>query len=316
MRLLETTDGRTYNLTNDFIGEDRIPPYAILSHTWQDDQEVTFDNLVEDRKSNYRKLRATLRLPPRSSKGGYDKLQFCARQAKRDGLRYFWVDTCCINKSDFQEVGRAINSMFQWYKRATKCYVYLSDVSTAHQKDGHRPAIWQSAFAKSRWFTRGWTLQELLAPAVVEFFSREGACLGSRLELKDLIYDITNIAPAALCGASLDEFGVDERLSWAVGRQTTREEDEVYSLLGIFDIKLPFIYTEGYDRALRRLLEGIADLQAASIHHDTRDRRTELSTMPFRRDKDFIFRNSLAALRRMCGEPAGCAALVGLGGVG
>lgn len=316
MRLLETTDGRTYNLTDDFIHKDQIPAYAILSHTWEEGQEVTFENLVEDKSSSYRKLRTTLRLPPRSGKGGYDKLRFCAKQAKRDGLRYFWVDTCCINKSDSQELERAINSMFQWYKRATKCYVYLPDVSTGHQNNNSPCPTWQPAFVKSRWFTRGWTLQELLAPAVVEFFSREGTCLGNRLELRNLIHDITDIPLKALSGTPLSEFGVDERLSWAVERQTTREEDEVYALLGIFDIKLPFIYTEGYDGALRRLLDEIEESQTASDDAYSREKRTLKSTLPFRRDKDFISRDSLAAIVDLFARRTARVALVGLGGVG
>jgi hypothetical protein len=314
MRLLETIDGCTYKLTSYFVNKSGIPPYAILSHTWEDSQEVTFDDINEDSRSRYKRWRASVRMLQR--KAGYDKLRFCAKQANRDGLQYFWVDTCCINKSDPRELETAINSMFCWYKNASKCYVYLSDVIVEHQSGGGQDPAWQLAFVKSRWFTRGWTLQELLAPAVVEFFSKEGKCLGNRLKLKEIIHDITNIPAAALAGAPLDEFGVDERLSWASTRQTTREEDEIYSLLGIFDVKLPFIYTEGYDKALRRLLHEIDDLRAASVDPDRRVLLAERSTMPFRRDEDFVYCDSLAALHRMCDGPGRCAALVGFGGVG
>ena len=166
----------------------------------------------------------------------------------------------------------------------------------------------------SRWFTRGWTLQELLAPKEVYFFSKEGACVGSRSELKQLIHDITNIPPRALSGAPLKEFGVDERLSWAVGRQTTRIEDEVYSLLGIFNVQLPFIYNEGYDKALRRLLD---EIHTSHIDVDQGSPEDMLrSTIPFRRDRDFISCGYLDAVHRRCTKPAGCTALVGLGGVG
>mgnify|MGYP004507799439 CR=1 FL=1 len=314
MRLLETTDGCTYSLTKEFLHGDQVPAYAILSHTWQEDQEVIFDDVVEDNKSTYRKLRTSLRLRPRSGKKGYDKLRFCARQANRDGFRYFWVDSCCIDKKNTPEVQKAINSMFSWYRDAAKCYVYLSDVSIAGQNcNGESPA-WQPAFLKSRWFTRGWTLQELLAPAVVEFFSREGVCLGNRLELKQLIHDITDIPLAALSGTPLDKFGVDERLSWAVERQTTREEDEVYALLGMFGVNLPFIYDEGYDKALRRLLEKI---HARPTEEDCQGTQaSSMSRVPFARDSDFITRDSLDIIHRMCAVPAGRAALVGLGGVG
>jgi hypothetical protein len=314
MRLLETIDGCTYKLTSYFVNKSGIPPYAILSHTWEDSQEVTFDDINEDSRSRYKRWRASVRMLQR--KAGYDKLRFCAKQANRDGLQYFWVDTCCINKSDPRELETAINSMFCWYKNASKCYVYLSDVIVEHQSGGGQDPAWQLAFVKSRWFTRGWTLQELLAPVVVEFYSKEGKSLGNRLELRQIIHDITNIPMTALSGVPLDEFGVDERLSWASTRQTTREEDEIYSLLGIFDVKLPFIYTEGYDKALRRLLNEIDDLRAASVDPDRRALLAERSTMPFRRDEDFVYCDSLAALHRMCDGPVRCAALVGFGGVG
>lgn len=312
MRLLKTTDGRTYRLTENFLHQSQVPAYAILSHTWEEDQEVTFDDLNKDTKSKYRKLRSSLRLRPRSEKRGYKKLRFCAKQAKRDGLHYFWVDTCCIDKSDSSELQRAINSMFQWYQNAAKCYVYLSDVSTAGAKTESWLSALQEAFMGSRWFTRGWTLQELLAPTVVEFFSKEGVCLGSRLELIQLIHNITNIPHKALSGASLEEFDADQKLSWAAERQTTREEDEVYALLGIFGIELPFIYDEGYDRALRRLLEKIYNVPDVSLQQE----KLIKSTVPFGRDNDFVTRDSLIALHRIHKEPGKHAALVGLGGVG
>lgn len=316
MRFLETTDGRTYRLMDEFIQKDSLPPYAILSHTWDDGQEVILDDIVRNSKSKYRRLRESVRLRPQSGKKGYDKLAFCARQAKRDGLRYFWVDTCCIDKKNGPEVHRSINSMFQWYKNAAKCYVYLSDVSAESSNRNSGSPPWHLAFANSRWFTRGWTLQELLAPTVLEFFSREGVCLGSRLELKQLIHEITDIPTLALSGTPLEEFGVDERLSWAVERQTTREEDEVYALLGIFGVNLPFIYDEGYDRTLRRLLDKIDELRAALHEKGSKAKRLLQSNMPFRRDQDFVSRDVLDIARELCEKPAGRAALLGLGGVG
>ena len=158
-----------------------IPPYAILSHTWgADTEEVTFKDLMEGSGKN---------------KAGYEKIRFCRKQAAKDGLRHFWVDTCCIDKSSSTELFEAINSMFRWYKEAAKCYVYLSDVSlSGHATDNHvSSSIWESALQRSRWFERGWTLQELLAPASIDFFSREGAKLGSKESLKRHIHDITGI---------------------------------------------------------------------------------------------------------------------------
>jgi hypothetical protein len=233
MRLLELNSAGEPSLTKDFVG-DNIPDYAILSHTWAADpeEEVTFQDLMNgDGKS----------------KAGYSKIRFCGEQATRDGLQYFWVDTCCINKSNSSELAEAINSMFRWYQNAAKCYVYLSDVLTT----------WEPAFWASRWFKRGWTLQELLAPTSVEFFSREDKLLGDKRTLEQQIHKITGIAVKALQGKPLSQFGVAERLSWAENRQTARAEDKAYSLLGIFNVYMPPIYGEGKNNALFRLREEI-----------------------------------------------------------
>jgi hypothetical protein len=149
--------------------------------------------------------------------------------------------------------------MFCWYQKAARCYVYLSDVSTRKRKasDISTECTWESAFRASKWFTRGWTLQELLAPTTVEFFSREGKRLGDRGTLKRYIQEITGITISALAGTPLSQFGIDERLSWAENRQTTRVEDKAYSLLGMFSIHLPLIYGEGSENALKRLKKKI-----------------------------------------------------------
>jgi hypothetical protein len=124
------------------------------------------------------------------TKDGYKKLRFCGEQAARDGLQYFWVDTCCINKSNDRELSEAINSMFRWYRKAAKCYVYLTDVSTNDQIDlSLQP--WEAAFGNSRWFTRGWTLQELIAPPSVEFFCSNGNRLGDKKSLEGQLHKIT-----------------------------------------------------------------------------------------------------------------------------
>src|SRR6266480_6673928 len=244
MRLLEYNSASELSLTKDFVGDDKIPPYAILSHTWKEGQEVTFKGLT-NRTSKI--------------KTGYDKIRFCGQQAERDGLQYFWVDTCCIDKSNSVELQQAINSMFRWYQNAAKCYVYLSDVSIKKRKASYQFAefAWESAFQASRWFTRGWTLQELLAPGSVEFFSHDGKRLGDKRSLERQIYEITGIAVPALQGSSLSQFGVDERFKWAQNRETTRKEDWAYSLLGIFDVSMPLIYGEGREKAVVRLRKEI-----------------------------------------------------------
>jgi hypothetical protein len=142
MRLLACSGGQ-FSFTKDHIGDDEIPPYAILSHTWQHDQEVTYADVLNDSGKH---------------KAGWDKLAFCVQQAERNDLHYVWVDTCCINKADHVELQDAINSMFRWYQEATQCYVYLWDVSAG---DDSNECGWETAFRKSRWFTRGWVCNPL-----------------------------------------------------------------------------------------------------------------------------------------------------------
>ncbi|CZR66414.1 uncharacterized protein PAC_16315 [Phialocephala subalpina] len=230
------------------------PPYAILSHTWMaHDQEVTFNDIV---KGSGR------------TKAGHNKIEFCASQAQEDGLEYFWVDSCCIDKSSSAELSTALNSMFKWYRKAKKCYVYLTDVSTTSSENCD---TWKSEFRKSRWFTRGWTLQELLAPKTVEFFSKERSKLGDKSDLEELIHEVTGIATEALRGASLSLFTVVDVFSWADGRQTTEPEDKAYSLLGIFNVFLPPIYGEGEGHALRRLREAVKQKALDNVRDETED---------------------------------------------
>jgi len=245
MRLLECgPDGRFAVTENLPDNENR--KYAILSHTWGS-KEVTFEDLKKGTGKN---------------KAGFKKIRFCADQAVRDGLRYFWVDTCCINKSDQVELNEAIISMFRWYRKAARCYVYLSDVSVAGRgrKRKREPSeTWEQAFQGSKWFKRGWTLQELLAPASVEFFTPGGQRLGDKKSLEQLIHEITKIPTSALRGTDPSQFDVDERFKWADSRKTTREEDWAYCLVGIFDISMPALYGEGKEKAIRRLKKEIRD---------------------------------------------------------
>ena len=241
MRLLERNSTGQLSLTTDFVS-DNSPEYAILSHTWgADTEEVTFRDLMDGTGK---------------SKAGYNKIRFCGEQARRDGLQYFWVDTCCIDKTNNTELAEAINSMFRWYQNAAKCYVYLSDVST-NDHDQADPSLqsWQSAFRKSRWFTRGWTLQELIAPLSVEFFCSNGKRLGDKISLERQLHEITGIKIPALQGTAPSAFSVKDRMSWAENRQTKCEEDRAYSLLGIFDVSMSLIYGEGAEKAFERLKE-------------------------------------------------------------
>ncbi|KAI1737960.1 vegetative incompatibility protein HET-E-1 [Xylaria scruposa] len=238
MRLLhrDHVTGTIY-LTEDLHSD--IPPYAILSHRWGPN-EVTLQDLSDGTGV---------------SKAGYHKIRFCGEQAWRDGLSYFWVDTCCIDKKNAVELQAAIISMFRWYHDADRCYVYLDDVScpSAQYAGPSEAPPWHSAFRKSLWFTRGWTLQELLAPTSVEFFSREHTLLGDKSSLERIIRDITHIPVEALRNCPLSDFSVSDRFSWMDNRETTLEEDKAYAMLGIFCVQMPLLYGEGYAKASGRL---------------------------------------------------------------
>jgi tetratricopeptide (TPR) repeat protein len=223
-----------------------IPPYAILSHRWGD-TEI----LLEDIGSGIYK----------EKKDGYRKLQFCAEQAAQDKLHYFWIDTCCIDRWNLHERSRSINSMFLWYKNATRCYVFLSDVSVLTATETPHRSQWEASFRASAWFGRGWTLQELIAPVSVEFFSCEGRQIGDKVSLEQVVHEITNIPLAALRNCPLDQFTTFERARWGDNRETTEDEDIVYCLLGVLDVAMPTSYGEGRESASRRLQ---AEVEAAN----------------------------------------------------
>ncbi|KIV99983.1 uncharacterized protein PV09_08491, partial [Verruconis gallopava] len=274
--------------------KDRLPPYAILSHTWgPDEDEVTFTDLTSGQARN---------------KAGYRKIMFCGEQAARDGLRHFWVDSCCIDKTNSAELTKAINLMFRYYQSSEKCYVYLSDVSSSANDVSQ--SVWEEDFCKSKWFTRGWTLQELLAPTQVEFYSYQHHRLGDKESLGQLIHKITRIPIEALHGKPLDTFSIKDRMEWASGRQTTEDEDSAYCLLGIFNIFMPLIYGEGKHNALRRLQKELDNIPTTV---DTR------FIIPFERNPQFIGRESLLAdldSKLFIGEQTTKTAIVGLGGIG
>jgi NACHT domain/Heterokaryon incompatibility protein (HET) len=244
MRLLKILPNGDFCPTEKFL-DNAVPRYAILSHRWDEDgQEVTFEDMFEGSGQG---------------KAGYEKIKFCGKQAAIDGLEYIWVDSCCIKKLSDSELSESLNSMFRWYRRAQKCYVYLSDVPTTKRKRGDdiTPNTWEQAFRKSQWFTRGWTLQELLAPRSVEFFTRDGKRLGDKQSLEQHIHQITGIPISALQGSALSQFDTEQKFDWAKNRQITREEDWAYSLLGIFEISMSVIYGEGKTNAVRRLKQTI-----------------------------------------------------------
>jgi hypothetical protein len=209
--------------------------------------------------------------------------------------------------------------MFRWYRDAVKCYVYLPDVSTiAHDNSGEHEQAWHSAFRISRSSTRGWTLQELLAPRYVEFFSKEEKLLGNKNTLEELIHEITDIPIAALQESAMSRFPIDERLRWAAKRNTKKKEDMAYCLLGIFNVFMPLIYGEE-DNAFVRLKEEVDRRSGGKITASP----WPSSTVPFRRDTDFVDRRTsldgktlLEKIQQQCATPAARVALVGIGGAG
>ncbi|KAI0476459.1 HET-domain-containing protein [Xylariaceae sp. FL0804] len=232
MRLINTLD-----LTlHEFPNEDGLE-YAILSHRWEDG-EVSYQELQS-------KCAAI------EDKSGYHKIRDCCRQARKNGFEYAWIDTCCIDKTSSAELSEAINSMFRWYQASRLCYVFLSDVE-ANSSAGGVP----DAFSDSLWFTRGWTLQELLAPQAVSFYDRHWQFLGTNDTLRAAISKVTGIDDAVLQGESIYDRSIAQRMSWASRRVTTRIEDAAYSLMGIFDVNMPMLYGEGH-KAFVRLQEEI-----------------------------------------------------------
>ncbi|KAH7142640.1 HET domain protein [Dactylonectria estremocensis] len=229
----------------EFMGS--APNYAILSHTWEDG-EVTFQDFTNP-NSNVR-----------SQKKGFGKILRTCDMAKRAGIKYSWVDTCCIDKTSSAELTEAINSMFQWYRDAVVCYTWLADLPKEKSPDS-RPSTQQTCITGlegCRWFTRGWTLQELIAPMRVEFYDQEWHFRGTKADISDQLVRITNISDDVLRDPEcMHRLSIAQRMSWAARRQTTRIEDTAYCLLGIFDVNMPMMYGEGA-RAFIRLQEAIA----------------------------------------------------------
>jgi len=229
MRLLET-DTITFHEFTDGT----TPSYAILSHTWGREEVKLQDMQATQFWKDYEKM-----------KKGYEKVKRCCDKARSDGYGWVWIDTCCIDKTSSAELSEAINSMYRWYKGADVCYAYLADVQST------------TSFISSRWFTRGWTLQELIAPSRIRFLNENWAELGTRESLFRQISSQTRIPESLLLGKrDLETFSVAQRMSWAAHRETTRVEDRAYCLLGIFGIYMPLIYGEG-ERAFTRLQEEI-----------------------------------------------------------
>ena len=251
MRLLNTKSLEF----GDFFDSD-IPKYAILSHRWEDN-EVLY--------KEFKKGKAY-------EGPGLKKIQESCALAAKEGYDWIWIDTCCIDKRSSAELSEAINSMYEWYKKSAVCYVYLSDVCYSPSdvsilKDIHKRSLnvgsrsfstfheWnplKQEFCNSSWFGRGWTLQELLAPARCIFFDRHWTFIGDFFQLEADIAEAAGI-PRQYLGEEHRYASIAQKMSWASCRKTSRGEDLAYCLLGLFDINMPLLYGEGADKAFYRL---------------------------------------------------------------
>jgi hypothetical protein len=246
MRLINTTTG----LLEEFIG-DEIPEYAILSHTWEKDEISLqeFQRLTDPDFANDPKTLAV------KAKAGFIKIRGYVELAASKGIPYAWVDTCCIDKTSSADLTESINSMFRWYANSRVCFAYLVDV----ESDDGTMGRWM----ESRWFTRGWTLQELIAPPEVEFYRQSWDFLGTKKSSYLFLSKKTGILKEVLETNDLSSVSVAQKMSWASDRRTTRKEDRAYCLLGLFDVNMPLLYGEG-EKAFSRLQEHIA---ASSTDH-------------------------------------------------
>ncbi|KAK8093635.1 hypothetical protein PG997_000320 [Apiospora hydei] len=232
IRLVETD---TTRLTAFIPYSPSETPYAILSHTWEEG-EVTFQEMMAINGDSKH---------PFAQKAGFKKIFKTCEKAKAHSIKHVWVDTCCIDKTSSAELSESINSMYRWYQTADVCFVYLSDFHGSLADD---PGTLESC----RWFTRGWCLQELIAPAKVQFFDAEWKSIGDKISLATRLSNITHINQDVLVDSALvDAVPVARRMAWASERKTTREEDMAYCLLGLFGINMPMLYGEGSNAFLR-----------------------------------------------------------------
>ena len=228
MWLLDASSRRLVN----FVG-DATEPYAILSHTWEKD-EVSFLDIQD--------------LDLAQKRYGYRKLDFACRQALDDGFAYVWIDTCCINKDSTSELSEAINSMYRWYYNASTCYAFIQDAILENDK---------YVLKKCRWFTRGWTLQETIAPPSLVLYNNDWELIGTRTEMSAELSRITGVEDQLLKNRdNLHHYCTAQRLAWASRRRTTRIEDQAYCLLGLLNINMPLLYGEG-PKAFHRLQQEV-----------------------------------------------------------
>ena len=255
--------------------------YAILSHTWNESGEQSWQDVKAiSKRCQFLKQNPRDHVSP--------KIRSCCIRAERDGYTWVWIDTCCIDKTSSTELSEAINSMFVWYVQAEVCYALLEDVSSEDVIYSEN-----SDFRRARWHTRGWTLQELLAPADVVFLCRDWKQIGTKNSLAKLLEGITGIARPFLTRImNFRQTSVATRMRWAANRSCTRVEDEAYCLLGLFDINMPTVYGEGAN-AFQRLQEEIVKRSFdttifawSDVHRNSDDQLTPMPLESVRSARD------------------------------
>jgi len=250
------------------FSDDEATKYAILSHRWIA-QEVDYAEIVELAKMAVEE-RDEIR-----QRDGYQKILQSCEQAQKDGYEWLWVDTCCIDKRSSAELSEAINSMYRWYENAKVCYAYLHDVPDPRFPTASDRERYLDFSGWPEWFSRGWTLQELIAPSSVQFFNKNWQNIGDKRTLAPTLVGITGIPEYILIhGLCENRPCVAQIMSWAANRTTTRVEDRAYSLMGLLDVNMPMLYGEGKKAFQRLQLEIIRASNDQSIFAWDRNVRT------------------------------------------
>ncbi|KAI6004437.1 heterokaryon incompatibility protein-domain-containing protein [Pisolithus orientalis] len=247
--------------TKVFEPGDEATKYAIVSHRWIEGAEVDYQEmtkLAEMKEAKQNEIRERL---------GYKKIIRSCEQALRDGYKYLWIDTCCINKPDISELSRSIKSMYRWYKNSSVCYAYLHDITDLSFPTASSEKRYPDSKGWPVWFSRGWTLQEMIAPVDVWFFNKDWKALGDKRTLAPTLSRITRVPQHILT----DRFSPNNRpcaaqiMSWAADRTTGEVEDKAYSLFGLLGVNIPVMYGEGKEAFRRLQLEFVREANDGSI---------------------------------------------------
>ncbi|KAI8958484.1 heterokaryon incompatibility protein-domain-containing protein [Daldinia sp. FL1419] len=238
----------TEKLTLEYFNDAQVKrlPYAVLSHTWGSD-EILFHEFADGREAL-------------QSRTGWRKMTRFCETALRHGFKHAWMDACCIDKRNSADLSEAINSMYKYYYKSAACFIYLEDVHKYADEANSLPGVQVTRdqlltrVKATRWVTRGWTLQELIAPKQRFFLASDWSQIEDGQDLLDTLVESTGIDKELLQDRDLmRNFCIAERMKWASRRQTTRAEDVAYCLMGIFNVNMPVLYGEGARNAFNRL---------------------------------------------------------------